>query len=159
MPINADTALGQLVSRYAITDVLHRYARLIDEQNFDAVADLFADDCRAEYGVRADDTLNSPAEVVNWIRTQLHGVCATSHHISNVEVEFIDAEHAATVSYLYAWHQPDGTESRPTVLGRYVDRLKCEDGRWRIAHRQVLVHGVEQFPEGILRPLHRPSGP
>jgi len=153
MPADRDAALDQLISRYAITDLLHRYARLIDEQNFDAVTELFTEDCRAEYGTREGDTLNSSTEVVDWIRTQLRGVGATSHHISNVEVQFIDSDHAETVCYVYAWHAVEGAAVRPTVLGRYVDRLERSGGDWRIAHRQMFAHGMEQFPEGILRPL------
>ena len=97
MSYNVETMLDQLVSRSAITEVLHRYARLIDEQDFDAVAALFTADCVAHYGAREGDTLTSPSEVIDWIRTQLRGVRATSHHISNVEIDFIDSDHAHLV--------------------------------------------------------------
>lgn len=155
MPTDVNTTLDQLLSRCAITELLHRYARLIDDHNFDAVAELFTADCLAEYGVREGDTLHTPADVVDWVRTQLRDVRATSHHISNVEVEFIDPDHANTVCYLYAWHEVEGAPVRPTVLGRYVDRIERAGGQWRIARRQVFAHGLEHFPDGIMRPLPR----
>ena len=73
--------------------------------------------------------------------------------VSNVEIDFIDRDHATTTCYIYAWHEVDGAPRNPTVLGRYTDRVERTDGRWLIAHRQMYAHGVESFPAGIMRPL------
>jgi 3-phenylpropionate/cinnamic acid dioxygenase small subunit len=153
MAVESDSTLEQLVSRAAITELLHSYARHVDDRDFDQVGRLFTEDCLAEYGLREGDTLHSAQEVVSWIRTQLHAVAATSHHISNVEIDFIDRDHATTTCYVYAWHELDGAPRAPTVLGRYIDRVERTGGRWRIAHRQMFAHGAESFPAGIMRPL------
>ncbi|WP_111510835.1 nuclear transport factor 2 family protein [Mycobacterium kyogaense] len=152
-----ESILDELGSRVAIADVLHRYARLIDERRVDAVADLFTDDCIAVYGSRVEDTLDSPNAISRWITAQLRSIVATSHHISNVEVHFDDPEHARTTCYVQAWHAVRDSSARPVVYGRYVDRLQRENGTWRIARRRMLVHGAEQFPAGILTPLHDQS--
>lgn len=152
-----EQSVGGLVSRAAITDALRRYARLIDEGDFDAVADIFADDCTADYGIREGDMLCSPAGVVEWIKTQLRRVRATSHHISNIEIDFIDNDHAASVCYVYAWHSIDGMEVNMIVLGRYLDRFERADDKWRIRCRRLFVHGLEHFPADVLRPLPRPD--
>jgi 3-phenylpropionate/cinnamic acid dioxygenase small subunit len=146
-------ALDRLVSRAAITESLHRYARLIDERNFDALSEIFANDCTAEYGSRDCDVLRSSDEVIDWIKTQLRQVRATSHHISNVEIDFIDAHHAASVCYVYAWHDIDGMTAKAVVLGRYVDRFERTGQQWRITHRQLFAHGFEHFPADFIRPL------
>lgn len=148
-----ERALDRLVSRAAITESLHRYARLIDERDFDTLSEIFADECTAEYGSRGGDLLRSSSEVIDWVKTQLRQVRATSHHISNVEIDFIDADHAASVCYVYAWHDIDGMTAKAVVLGRYVDRFERTGQQWRITHRKLFAHGFEHFPADFLRPL------
>ena len=155
MTIDVDISLGELTDRAAITDVLHTYARVVDERDFAAVAAVFTEDCLAEYGLRPGDTLHSAAAVVDWLTTQLADSTATSHHISNVQIAFTDADHAEATSYVYAWHRPPGAPADPVILGRYVDRVVRTAAGWRIAHRRMLGHGVVGFPDGLVRPLPR----
>lgn len=159
MSIDIDFAVRELIDRAAITEVLHTYARLVDERDFAAVAGVFTDDCLAEYGVREAEILHSSAALADWLRRRLLDGTATSHHISNVQISFADADHAATTSYVYAWHRPPGAAADPVILARYVDSFERTPSGWRIAHRRMLAHGLVGFPDGILRPLSRRSGP
>jgi 3-phenylpropionate/cinnamic acid dioxygenase small subunit len=155
VPIDVDIAIRELTDRAAITEVLHTYARLVDERDLNGVAAVFTDDCLAEYGVRETDTLRSSAAVADWLTRQLADGTATSHHISNVQISFPEADHAETTSYVYAWHGAPGTAADPTVLARYVDSFERTPTGWRIAHRRMFAHGMVGFPDGILRPLSR----
>jgi 3-phenylpropionate/cinnamic acid dioxygenase small subunit len=155
VPTDVDVAVRELTDRAAIADVLHTYARLVDERDFAAVAGVFTDDCLAEYGVRDTDTLHSSAAVVDWLTQQLLDGTATSHHISNVQISFPNPDHAETTSYVYAWHGIPGAEVAPVVLARYVDSFERTPTGWRIAHRRMFAHGLVGFPDGILRPLPR----
>ena len=160
MPVNTDTAVRELTvreltDRAAITDVLHAYARLVDERDFTAVATLFTDDCVAEYGIRETDTMRSSAAVADWLTRMLADGTPTSHHISNVQIRFPDADHAESICYVHAWHGAPGTAAGPVILARYVDSLERTRAGWRIAHRRMLAHGLIGFPDGILRPLTR----
>ncbi|GAA3256809.1 nuclear transport factor 2 family protein [Dactylosporangium siamense] len=159
MSIDIDIAVRELTDRAAITEVLHTYARLVDERDFTAVAGVFTDDCLAEYGVREAEILHSSAALVDWLTRQLLDGTATSHHISNVQISFPDADHAATTSYVYAWHRPPGAVADPIILARYVDSFDRTPTGWRIAHRRMLAHGLVGFPDGILRPLSRRTEP
>jgi SnoaL-like domain len=49
-PKDVDAAVRELMDRAATTEVLHSYARLVDERDFAAVAGVFTEDCVAEYG-------------------------------------------------------------------------------------------------------------
>jgi 3-phenylpropionate/cinnamic acid dioxygenase small subunit len=158
LPIDVDIAVRELTDRAAITEVLHDYARLVDERDFAAVAAVFADDCLAEYGVRETDILHSSAAVADWLTRQLLDGAATSHHISNVQISFTDADHADTTSYVYAWHGAPGAAVDPVLLARYVDSFERSPTGWRIAHRRMFAHGLVGFPDGILRPLSRRPG-
>jgi 3-phenylpropionate/cinnamic acid dioxygenase small subunit len=159
MSVDLAAAVRELADRAAITEVLHTYARLVDERDFAAVAGVFTDDCLAEYGVREADTLYSSAAVADWLTLQLRDGTATSHHISNVQITFPDADHAETTSYVYAWHGAAGAAVGPVVLARYVDSFKRIPTGWRIAHRRMFAHGLVGFPDGILRPLPRRPAP
>ena len=155
MSIDTDIAIRELTDRAAITDILHTYARLVDERDFAAVARVFTDDCLAEYGVRETDTLHSSAAVVDWLTRQLRDGTATSHHISNVQISFPEPDHAETTSYVHAWHGTPGAPVDPVVLARYVDSFERTQTGWRIARRRMFAHGLVGFPDGILRPLSR----
>lgn len=156
MSAETEAVIRELADRAAITQVLHTYARLVDEREYEAVAALFTDDCLADYGQGEGDTLRSAKEVTDWLTRQLRHMKVTSHHISNVEIRFTDADHADTVAYLYAWHILPGLDVDPVVLGRYVDRfVRTPAHGWRIAERRLFAHGLVGVPEGILRPLPR----
>jgi 3-phenylpropionate/cinnamic acid dioxygenase small subunit len=155
VPIDLDTSVHELVDRAAITEVLHTYARLVDEREFAAAAAVFTDDCLAEYGVRDTDTLHSSAAVADWLTRQLLDGTATSHHISNVQIDLTDDDHAETTSYVYSWHRPPGAAVDPVLLARYVDSFERTPVGWRIAHRRMFAHGLVGFPDGVLRPLAR----
>ena len=155
MAIDADITVRELTDRAAITELLHTYARLVDERDFAAVAGVFTDDCLAEYGVHEADTLHSSADVVDWLTHQLADGTPTSHHISNVQISFHSADQAETTSYVHAWHGAPGAPADPVVLARYVDTVKRTPTGWRIAHRRMFAHGLVGFPDGILQPLSR----
>jgi ketosteroid isomerase-like protein len=89
-----ELTVRELADRAAITEVLHSCARLVDERDFNAVATLFTDDCVVEYGIRETDTLRSSAAVAGWFTRMLAGGTPISHHISNVQIRFPDADHA-----------------------------------------------------------------
>ena len=155
MPTDVDTAVRELIDRAAVTEVLYSYARLVDGRDFAAAAELFTDDCVAEYGIRETEIMRSSAAVADWLASQLRDGSASSHHISNVQVSFPDADHAEATCYVYAWHRMPGAAADPIVLARYVDRLERTPDGWRIAHRRLLGHGLIDFPDGIIRPLPR----
>ena len=158
MSVDVEIAVRELTDRAAITEILHSYARLVDERDFAAAAGVFTDDCLAEYGIDEANTLRSSAAVADWLTRQIPEGAATSHHISNVQISFSGADHAETTSYLYAWHQTPGATVDPVIMARYLDSLERTPPGWRIAHRRMFAHGLAGFPDGIVRPLPRRPG-
>jgi 3-phenylpropionate/cinnamic acid dioxygenase small subunit len=158
MSIEPDTAaVRELIDRAVITEVLHSYARLVDERDFAAVAELFTDDCLAEYGVEEADILHSASDLAEWLTNRV-GVSETSHHISNVQIRLRGTDQAEATSYVYAWHRIPGLPVEPVVMARYVDVLARGTDGWRIAHRSMHAHGLVDFPDGVIRPLTRRPG-
>jgi hypothetical protein len=71
----------------------------------------------------------------------LSALAGTSHHLSNIDIDVIDADTAEAFSYLMAWHVlPDGNEF--IVYGRYVDALVRTTEGWRFRSRRMLVAGT-----------------
>lgn len=135
-------ALGELLARRAIEDVLVDYCRHLDRMDLPALAALFTDDCRVVYGddlrlaARGRAALEaSLARMWRWSRT--------AHHLANVRIAFDGPDSARAESYVHAWHErPDGATA--TVYGRYMDRLVRGADGWRIAERRMDMNGSDE---------------
>jgi len=127
--------------RLAITRLLHRYCAMLDSMELELVPELFTDDCVVVYGPDERMQSRGAAELASSLR-RLWRFARTSHHLSNVEVEFDGPDAARARSYVLAWHQqPDG-ESR-TLYAQYHDRFVRTAAGWRIAERQQLTNGSD----------------
>lgn len=120
----------------AITNLLYRYAELIDSGDLAGAAALFA---RARVKV-GDQWLEgaAPMEAL-WrgeIRIHPCGTPRTKHLVTNPIVEIDEAAGTATCRSYYTVIQ--ATEDLPLQVvctGRYHDRFVREDGAWRFAER------------------------
>lgn len=135
----SDLRIERLIDRQEIADLLAEYCRALDLMDLPAIAKVFTADCRVEYG--PEERLQSTgAEAVARSLERMWRWARTSHHLSNIQVEFESPDAARAVSYVIAWHErPDG--STATVLGQYHDRLRRTEEGWRIAERRMLMNG------------------
>ena len=123
-----------------ITNLLYRYAELIDQGEFDRCSELFR---HARIKAREGDritTIDSTQLLELW-KTSIvlfeNGSPRSKHVVSNPIVEFDDSATMATArSYYTVFFQAHDKEPiRPIVAGRYHDRFEKVDGRWRFAER------------------------
>jgi L-gulonate 3-dehydrogenase len=127
--------------RIAITGLLHRYCAMLDAMELELVRELFTDDCVVIYGPDERMQSHGAAQLATSLR-RLWRFARTSHHLSNVELEFDGADAAHARSYVLAWHQqPDG-DSR-TLYAEYHDRFIRTPAGWRIAERRQFTHGSD----------------
>jgi len=111
--VNTHAAVRELVDRQAIADLIHAYCRHFDQNEPEQVAALFTDDAVVDYGPEAATIVGS-ASVAATIAVGLEQTfAATSHHVSNIQLDFDGPDRATGVTYLYAWHRyrdgsPDG---------------------------------------------------
>jgi SnoaL-like domain len=139
-----DTRLTELVETERVHRLLFDYAFHLDMNHPDELAGLFTEDCYVAYGP------DFGAEGREAYRETLGGIgsffAATSHHVSNIVVDFgTDMQTATVRSVLYAWHKY--TKDRPDghFFGQYHDELvRSEDG-WRFARRELRAAGVVDF--------------
>ncbi|MHB8437934.1 MAG: nuclear transport factor 2 family protein [Acidimicrobiales bacterium] len=125
----------------AITELLYRYAYLLDAGDLDAVAALFE---HAEWRSDADTGVVRGSGAVRRIYDRVilyDGRPRTRHVISNVIVE-VDASGAGAASSSYFTVFQGIEAGRPIeviIAGQYRDRFEKVDGEWRFALRTFVV--------------------
>jgi len=136
-----ERSLREFVDRQEINDLLVDYCCALDRMDLPRLSALFTDDCVVDYG--PNDFLQSRgSEALEKSLERMWRWSRTSHHLSNVQIDFCDENEALCRSYVYAWHErEDGTNA--TILGQYHDRVVRGDRGWRIAERRMLMNGCD----------------
>jgi 3-phenylpropionate/cinnamic acid dioxygenase small subunit len=148
-----DKDVRQLIAREQIRDLIFEYAFHLDMNHPKELADLFVEDCTVVYGP------NFGAEGRAAYLKTLDGIGsffqATSHHVSNIVIEFRSDSEAVVRSTLYAWHRyrkerPDGH-----LWGQYHDIIVNAAGRWRFKRRELRTTGAKDFHVKDMIPIGR----
>ncbi len=137
--------LQQLIDRQSIVDVIHQYCRGVDTVDASSVGALFTDDCLVDYGPGLGQPTRGSVAIAERLARGLPRFAATSHHVTNIEITFIDANAAIGISYVYAWHRYPDDRPDAHLWGRYHDRFVRDAGRWLIAERVLRVAGQQDF--------------
>ncbi len=130
--------------RLAITDLLYRYAELIDAGDFDGVGKLLG---RATFaGTRSSEVSGAAAIAKLFAMTTRRfpetGTPRTRHLVLNPIVE-LTAERTATARSTFCVVQAtDTVPLQPIVVGRYLDSFSCDDAGWYFTARQVDVEMI-----------------
>jgi 3-phenylpropionate/cinnamic acid dioxygenase small subunit len=124
--------------RGAIEGLLADYADHIDDGNFDAVGQLFAEGviCDAEGTPLAAGATAVTDLYEATTRRYPDGTPRTHHVTSNVAIA-ITGDSAQCRSRFTVFQAADGGDLRPVITGRYRDRFVLVDGRWRFAERRM----------------------
>lgn len=147
--------LRQLLDRQEIAAVMAAYTRCADLNQPERQASVFTEDCRVRY--HPADWIIGRAALTEKLRTALAGYTSTSHHVTNIEIDFEGPDSATAQSAVIAWHRRrDGSEW--TLYGRYVDRWTRTEQGWRLAERELRAAGAVGRDESQLPPLGRVSG-
>ncbi|MCZ4314860.1 nuclear transport factor 2 family protein [Comamonadaceae bacterium G21597-S1] len=151
-PPNSDH-LQRLVDRQAIERLLYDYTFHLDMNHPLELAALFVEDCEVIYGPNFGAVgREAYAKTLEGIGSYF--VC-TSHHVSNVVVDFDGDDQARVRAVVYAWHRY--TRERPDshVYGQYHDIVVREAGVWRFKRRELRVAGHKDFHVKESMPIGR----
>lgn len=134
---------GRLADKLEVTELLYRYAELIDAGDFDGVGQLLA---RASFaGTRSPST--SGAERIARLfamTTRRHedtGTPKTRHLVLNPVVD-VAGEEASARSTFCVVQATETVPLQPIVVGRYYDRFVRDEGGWHFTERVVDVEMV-----------------
>ena len=130
-------------SEVAVTNVLYRYAEMMDTGRFEDLAEeLFR---YAEFIIapppaeRIDGAAMARLMVATTIRYP-DGTPRTKHVITNPIVDVDEAAGAATCrSYYTVLQQTESLSLQPVVSGRYHDRFGRIDGEWWFTERDYTM--------------------
>ncbi|HEY5155225.1 MAG TPA: nuclear transport factor 2 family protein [Acidimicrobiales bacterium] len=146
----------------AVTNLLYRYAELMDLGDFEAVADLLADCVITVEGVPGEQRGRATilAMYVDWTRRYEDGTPRSRHLLSNPIVE-VDAEAGtATVRSSYTvFQQTDVLALQPIIIGRYHDSFArgetVDDGDrgWHFTHRHLFTDLTGDLSQHLLHGL------
>lgn len=132
---------SRVADRLAITRLLHRYCGMLDRMELALVPELFTDDCVVVYGPEERMQSQGAASLAQSLR-RLWRFARTSHHLSNIEIDFDGPDRACGRSYVLAWHQQSDGASR-TLYAQYHDRFIRTAAGWRIAERRQYTNGSD----------------
>jgi len=152
-----DDQIQGLLDKQAITEVLTKYFRSVDRGDVETVRSCYLDGATEDHG----GLWAGPAEeyVESIAKSVTHPKSLTSHVLSNVLIELDgDAAHVESYATTFARVKSEGERFDCFVGARIVDRMERRDGRWGIAHRQLLwewnldVPSNETWVRGYLTP-------
>ena len=135
-----ERALRRLIDRQEINDLIHDYCTHLDRYEPDKVAALFTEDCVTDYGPSFGGEVLGREMVERGWTFALAGWVATSHHVSNIRLEFEDDDAAQGTTYLYAWHRA-GENPDFHIWARYHDRFVRTGEGWRFSERRLSAAG------------------
>lgn len=139
------TDISAVADRLAITDLLYRYAELIDAGDFDGVGRLFS---RGALGAPGSSKITGAAAIAKLFaattRRYPEGAPRTRHLVLNAVVEITSGEaRTATSRSTFCVVQATGSgQLAPIVVGRYHDTFALDDDGWYFASRDMDVELV-----------------
>ena len=152
-----DPALAALVDKQEITELLTRYLRSVDRGDVGTLRACYLPGATEDHG----GLFTGPAgDYIDSIMAGLtHPRARTSHNLTNLLIE-LDGDVARAESYCitFARIKAEGSYYHSFTGARMVDRLERRDGRWGIAHRQLLwdwnhdAPAAEHWMQGLLAP-------
>ena len=125
----------KLIEERAVSRLLYDYSYALDMNRPDELAALFVEDCKVSYAP------NFGAEGMAAYKKTLEGIGtffrATSHHNSNICVDFLSDTEAKVRSIVLAIHRY--TKERPDgiLYGQYFDHVVKAGAQWKFKSREL----------------------
>jgi hypothetical protein len=149
-------------STIAVSNLIARYAELIDLGDFDGVADLLGDAAVGDGKAAEGETGSAPPRLLtgrdailgmftSTTRRYPDGTPGTKHVTTNLILD-IDEEAglAAARTYWTVLQAVPGLALQPILAGRYHDRFERVDGTWRFSERRYLIDLVGDVSQHML---------
>lgn len=132
-------SVRDLADKLAITELLYRYAELIDAGDFDGVGDLLG---RGNFmGVVGAEAI-AALFAKSTRRFPDHGNTPRTRHLVLNPIVELDGDTAQARSTFCVVQQTDTVPLQPIVVGRYADTFARDDAGWYFTERVVDVQMV-----------------
>jgi hypothetical protein len=151
--------LTRLEDRFAIQDLMFRYAECVDLARFDDLGGLFA---HGTLGAEGNERMRGASQIGKFYAAtnKVHGdgTLRTRHLASNPIIEVLgegNARRASSRSYFVVFQATADVPLQAIVAGRYHDRFHRVDGAWWFEDRLVLVDQIGNMKDHLSFDLAR----
>lgn len=124
----------QFIAQSQIRNVLALHSRGVDRADANLLGAAYHADATVDYGF----FVGLAATLVAILADAQKGAISTLHRTCNAEIR-IDGDRAVSESYVIAYSEEPAQQRM--IFGRYLDRLDCRDGDWRLTHRTYVLDG------------------
>ena len=132
-------SLDALAARFAVTDLLYRYAELIDAGDFDGVGELLG---RGNFmGVSGASSI-AKLFATTTRRFPDHGNTPRTRHLVQNPIVEVDGDVATSRSTFCVVQGTETVPLQPIVVGRYADTFARDEDGWHFTERKVDVELV-----------------
>lgn len=125
-------AIRTVQDKLEIHEVLARYARAVDDHDWDLYRSVFTDDAHLDY-TSAGAPAGTREELVEFLATSLPLLPWTQHVITNVEVELRGDEATVRAMFLNPMQLP-GFDEPSMCGGHYLHQMVRTPDGWRSRH-------------------------
>ena len=147
------TDLQRLIEQQAIERTMFEYSYALDMNQPEAMAELFVDECEVSYAPNFGASgMEAYKKTLEGIGTFFRG---TSHHNSNIVVDFVSDAEANVRSIVLAVHRY--TKERPDgiLYGQYFDTVVKVDGQWKFKRRELRTTMATDYHVKAANPVGR----
>ncbi|MCP1470394.1 3-phenylpropionate/cinnamic acid dioxygenase small subunit [Sphingobium sp. OAS761] len=143
-------SLQEISDRLEIQDLLARYSYAIDEQDWDALDDVFVPDAVIDYS-ETGGAKGSVAQIKAWLPVAMKRFPRYQHMVATTKLE-LDGDTARSRTCLFnpmVYQGDDGSEQVFFIGLWYRDRLVRTTTGWRISERYEemgYAHNVPDMP-------------
>jgi ketosteroid isomerase-like protein len=147
------TDIEKLVEQQAIERMMFEYSYALDMNQPETLAALFVDDCEVSYAP------NFGATGIEAYKKTLEGIGSffkgTSHHNSNIIVDFVNPSEANVRSIVLALHRYQKERPDGILYGQYFDTIVKADGQWKFKRRELRTTLTTDYHVRAFNPIGR----
>jgi ketosteroid isomerase-like protein len=151
---NIEQKIKELIDKQELRDLVSRYARAVDRDDWDTVKTCFTDDATDNHGVvvgSINDLATQAKEHLSKYWGVMHCLC---QHYSEIEGDNARGETYALTTHRRNAETGDGEEDTFSGL-RYLDRYQRIDGKWKIAERVTTLEWCTTVPTRNWLPIEK----
>lgn len=139
--------MTDVADKLAITELLYRYAELIDAGEFDGVGELLG---RGSFMGVAGAAPIAKLFASTTRRFPDHGDTPRTRHLVLNPIVDVDGDSAIARSTFCVIQQTDVVALQPIVVGRYFDTFARDESGWHFTERKVDVQMVGDVSDHLM---------
>lgn len=148
-----DVTTAQLIEQKAIERMMFDYSYHLDMNHPDELAALFVEDCEVSYAPNFGATgMEAYKKTLEGIGTFFRG---TSHHNSNISIDFVNDSEANVRSVVLAIHRYTRERADGILYGQYFDTVVKRDGKWKFKRRELRTTMTTDYHVKAANPIGR----